>query len=773
MGDIVKTRSIRSTLCKTGTIFILSLMVSCSSSTNLVFCESGDLPLSLAAPPVPEPPLDFPATIQAELFVSPTGSGSACTFAQPCSLTQARDRVRTMNSGMTGHIVVSLRGGIYKVESTFELTSLDSGLNGYRVFYQAYPGEAPILSGGVNISGWTLYDTDRNIYRAPAPADLRTRQLYVNGERAMRVRGPSHPPGFTKTASGYTAAEESMASWGNPSDIEIVELNAWKNLRCGIASISGSTITMKEPCWSLAQSALQALPMGVPTWIENAYELMNQPGHWYHDRSANYIYYIPRPGEDMSQVEVVAPALETLVRVLGTPDSPVQNITFTRLTFTYATWNGPSRASGYPSVQAGFMLTEAGSVLKTPGNVGFDHAQGIVLWRNTFKHLGATAVVFGNGSKRNQVQGNLFEDLSAGAVTMGDVDQPNSTDSRYITSQNWIRNNYIAKTGRDYFDSVGIFVGYTDTTIVDHNELNDLPYTGISVGWGWGESDPTVAGNNQIINNRVQRVMQRLQDGGMIYTLSAQPNSVIWGNHLLGQTFVYAGIYLDQGTRYFTIGDNVISSAPYWFLAATLQPPARDYVVQTNYVDASARCSYLVRQPASVVPLGQWSSAALNIMNNAGIEPTYQDIREKTMRIEAESYSVGGQYVGYSDLSSGNAGGVYRSDDVDIYPCLTCSNDYTVGSIQTGEWLAYSIYVPKTGLYDFDFLVGAIDATGRIQLLVDGQSVGSPAEVPNTGSWDTYGSAKLSGVQLTQGPHFIRTAFTGTFSFDYFTMTSR
>ncbi|TMG75499.1 MAG: carbohydrate-binding protein [Betaproteobacteria bacterium] len=160
-------------------------------------------------------------------------------------------------------------------------------------------------------------------------------------------------------------------------------------------------------------------------------------------------------------------------------------------------------------------------------------------------------------------------------------------------------------------------------------------------------------------------------------------------------------------------------------------------------------------------------------MNNAGIEPAYRDIREKTMRIEAESYSVGGQDVGYSDLSSGNAGGVYRSDEVDIYPCLTCSNDYTVGSIQTGEWLAYSIYVPKTGLYDFDFLVGAIDATGRIQLLVDGQPVGSPAEVPNTGSWDTYGSAKLSGVQLTQGPHVIRTAFTGTFSFDYFTMTSR
>ncbi|BAV33387.1 f5/8 type C domain protein [Sulfuricaulis limicola] len=731
------------------------------------------MPPSGPAPFVPAPPtLEVPTTPYAELFVSPTGGGSACTFAQPCSLTQARDRARVLSSGMPGHIVISLMGGLYTLETTFALTPLDSGKNGYRIFYQAYPGETPVLGGGINITGWVLFDGNKNIYRAPAPAGLRTRQLYVNGKRATRARSDLHPSGFIKTASGYLAPDGSMASWRNPADIEIVELVRWKNQRCGVASISGTSITMKQPCWSLSQAAPQAIPMGLPTWIENAYELLNQSGHWYHDRSENYLYYIPRSGEDMAIAEVIAPALETLLRIQGTPDDPVQNITFSGLTFTHSTWNGPSDASGYPSVQAGFVLTESGAKIKTPGDVWIDYAQGIVFWRNTFRQLGATALVFGNGSKQNQVTGNIFEDISSGAITMGDVDQPNTADLRNVTSGNWITNNYIASTGQDYFDSTGIFVGYTDTTIVAHNEVTGLPYTGISVGWGWGESDPSVAMNNQIINNRVHQAMQRQQDGGMIYTLSAQPNSVIWGNHLLAQTFDYAAIYLDEGTRHFIIGDNVISSAPYWLMDHTLLSPG-DYTVKTNYVDASAACTFMVRQPAIVVPLGGWTTAALNIMDNAGLEAEYQDIRPGVLRLEAETYGTAGLDVGYHDSDMINAGGIFRNDGVDIYSCLTCSNDHIVGQIQTGEWLTYSIYIPKSGLYDFDFIVAADNTNSRIQLMIDGVPAATMADVPDTGNADIYQSARLMGVNLPQGPHIIRTAFTGSFNFDYFTITLR
>src|SRR5207244_386716 len=101
---------------------------------------------------------------------SPNGSGSLCTQAAPCSLTGAQNQVRTVNAGMTSDIVVNLRGGTYTLSAPFQLTengsTHDSGMNGHNIIYQAYPGETPLLSGGQTITGWSLYDSSKNIYRA-------------------------------------------------------------------------------------------------------------------------------------------------------------------------------------------------------------------------------------------------------------------------------------------------------------------------------------------------------------------------------------------------------------------------------------------------------------------------------------------------------------------------------------------------------------------------------------------------------------------------------
>lgn len=591
------------------------------------------------------------------------------------------------------------------------------------------------------------------------------------------ARSVLNPPGFTKSAYGYVTTDAAMANWRNPEDIEFVQLYQWKNYRCGVASFSGNAITMDQPCWTLVQAPQQYFTMGLPTWIENAYELLNSPGQWYHDRSAGYIYYIPRANEDMSRAEAIAPVLETLLRVTGTPDNPVHDITFKGIVFSYATWLKPSTPEGYPSLQAGQMLTGNPAdyrLVKTPGNVSLYRVQNVVLERNVFTHLGAAGLTIEAGSKYNQVIGNIFKDISGSAIVLGDIDQPQTADAREITKDNSIRNNYIAEAGQEYFDGVGIFAGYTDDTIIDHNELENLPYTGISVGWGWGGGDPSVAKNNQVIHNRVHHVMQRLEDGGMIYTLGAQPNSIISGNYLSNQTLNYGGIYLDQGSQFFTIGDNVVASSPYWFVHQAIQPPAQNNTVLNNYADApffsqNQGFSFNVATVAS----SAWPVAAQNIMNDAGLEAAFRDIRGGVARVEAEAYNHGGPNVGYLDLTPGNAGGVYREDDVDIYPCPTCSNDYTVGYTQTGEWLAYSIHVPKTGLYDFNFTVATPDAGGAIQLVVDGAAGASSVATPVTGDWLVFKPATLGGVYLTQGPHTLYLVFTGGFSFDYFTYSAR
>ena len=124
------------------------------------------------------------AATQATYYVAPDGNdANPGTIASPFKTLQgARDVVRTVNANMTGDIYVYLRGGNYSVSSTIDFTPADSGTNGYRVIYAAYQNETPILSGGVQVTGWTQHSG--NIWKAPLNRGNKLRALYVNDKRA-------------------------------------------------------------------------------------------------------------------------------------------------------------------------------------------------------------------------------------------------------------------------------------------------------------------------------------------------------------------------------------------------------------------------------------------------------------------------------------------------------------------------------------------------------------------------------------------------------------
>jgi hypothetical protein len=186
-----------------------------------------------------------------DLYAAPDGSGQDCSIKTPCTLDGTRDRARRLAPTMATDLRIGLRGGEYLRPSTFELSGeLDSGQNGHEIIYESYPGQHAVLSCAVPIQGFKPVAS--GIYRAPTPAGLETRQLYVNGVRAERARCPLNPPGFAKTPLGYTAPNASMAAYKNQDDIEIVAFRYWKSYRCGVASISGAAITMDSPCWALS-----------------------------------------------------------------------------------------------------------------------------------------------------------------------------------------------------------------------------------------------------------------------------------------------------------------------------------------------------------------------------------------------------------------------------------------------------------------------------------------------------------------------------------------
>jgi hypothetical protein len=49
---------------------------------------------------------------------------------------------------------VVLRGGTYRLRAPMVFTPDDSGTREGPITYEAYPGESPVISGAVPITGW-------------------------------------------------------------------------------------------------------------------------------------------------------------------------------------------------------------------------------------------------------------------------------------------------------------------------------------------------------------------------------------------------------------------------------------------------------------------------------------------------------------------------------------------------------------------------------------------------------------------------------------------
>jgi len=474
----------------------------------------------------------------AQVWVSPSGDDAnpgteAAAFR---TLEHALDVARTSTSAVT----VNLADGTYRLSRPLVLRPGDPPIE-----IRATTGANPVISGAVQIKGWTLVDKARNIYRADA-GSYASRHLYVDGRRAIRARTDAAngniPAGFrpdpqlpkTSDVEPYVitggirfipttlnaAAWRDPSKWTNQRDIEAVVESQWKMMSVPLDAVTPSTggkaglIKLRQPAWTNANlyfstaTPTNCTPASPGIWslwqvtrFENAYEFLDQPGEWYLDRAKHTIYYIPRHGEDLSAADVEMPVLETLVEATGTAEHPVSNIRFEGVTFAYATWLGPAGDDGYVADQSGFRVTGPRNrpnvtghnqdVARTPGNLRFEYARNIVFTKDRFLHLGAAALDFGTGSQDNAVTGNTFTDISAAAIQLGGV---GAIDARPVvpaqaTKNNTIANNVIAMTGREYVDSAAIFIGFTANTNVNHNTISHVPWSGIAIGWGWGLLD--------------------------------------------------------------------------------------------------------------------------------------------------------------------------------------------------------------------------------------------------------------------------------------------
>lgn len=547
------------------------------------------------------------------------------------SIARAQAAVRSRIEGMTGDITVLLRDGTYEISETLRFDHRDSGANGFRVTYQSFPEEHAILSGGRRITGWT--PVGNGLVKAKAGGG-HFRHLYIDDVRGVRARTPNAPD-FSRLVrwdedNRWLVVERGPAAAGDGlSSVEMVILKQWtqNNLRVHSSTASqGEVFVMPmEPDRTKAFAGHLYLRLEKQSYyFENALEFLDRPGEWYLRAATDEVFYKPRSHEDMSEVTAIASSLERLVEIQGTAALPVHELSLIGLTFEYSEWTAPGKegfVTSYADVISEGIATMVGRVAAA---VEVEYAHNLRFERNTFRRLGATGLALRTGVSNVNILGNRFRDISGSGIVVESLLEPRPIDPRIACRDILIANNVIEYIGMEYRSSVGIFAGYVADLTVEHNEIHDAPYTAISVGWGWTDTE-TMLRNNRIQWNRIYSVMNTMADGAGIYTLSKQPGTTIHGNYVhdlvrspwAGSSSI-SGIYLDEGSSEIVVSDNVLERVP---LGMFFHRATHNSVVNTEgtYEEQNGATDNGFRQESG------FNSEA--VKERAGLEAAYADLR--------------------------------------------------------------------------------------------------------------------------------------------------
>ena len=448
---------------------------------------------------------------KADYYVSPTGNDSwsgtlpdangAGTDGPFLSLSRARDAVREIK-GEKRNISVLIREGTYLLRETVVFGSEDAASAGTSVTYAAYPGERPVFSSGVKITGWrdlgrewpeglserarpkvwvadvpdglerfcTLFEGDHRLVRAQtdgfAPLEPSLGREQLAGRTLDPLYSVAFPPGAIKF-------------WPNLSDVElIIRANVAFTMQIlplrSVDEVNGIARTALPSAYPLRALDRHIKPGGKTAWIENVLEGLTSPGEWAVNMIAGKIYYWPtgdEPGD-----EIYAPCLREFIRVEGEidfdgpEDRPTRGIVFKGLTFTHGDRGVTTKKDA--SIQHDWEMIDKGDAL-----LRFRGAEDCGVEGCRFFNSGATAIRLDLHCQNNRVLGNEINHLGgAGIVLIGYG--PGTKD---VNKNNELINNHIHHCGEIWWHAHGIVVWQSGHNRIAHNSIHHMPRKGICI----------------------------------------------------------------------------------------------------------------------------------------------------------------------------------------------------------------------------------------------------------------------------------------------------
>lgn len=558
----------------------------------------------------------------AEIWVSPTGDdANPGTAEKPMrspalALRKGRELRRVNDASVSDGVKIVLRGGVYPLMDTVRVRPEDAGTAKAPTVFVAAEGEKPVFSGGVRVQGWRRAGESEvaalpvaargEVWVADTPLfqgrRVEPRQLWVEGRRAVRARAQNGDDmarlvAWDRAKEEATIPASALSGLTNAVEgLEMLILQQWEIaiLRVKSVRVEGdrAVLTFHSPESRVQFEHPWPQPImdagnEAPFFLSGAAEFLDRPGEWWIDTKADKIFYWPRADENLETAEVVAPALETLVEIGGSLERPLKHVEFRGIAFRHGAWKRPALA-GHVPLQAAMAMNEAYKLTPkgTPEWRSLDNqdwlvrAPAMVRVRNAheasfvlcrFEQSEGSGLDYLVGTKGGAIEGCIFRDLGCNGLQLGhfqdDAEEThlpyNPGDARVVCEGTRIANNVVTNCGVEDWGSVGIAVGYARKIAIENNELYNLPYTALSVGWGWTRS-ANVSGQNRVHANRIHTIATRMADTGGIYTLSAQPGTIVSENAIWGvapgpwahDKSHWSYIYLDEGSAYMVVRDN-------------------------------------------------------------------------------------------------------------------------------------------------------------------------------------------------------------------------